>query len=250
MSKGMQIGHRKARATGSVVGIVSLFALATPAFADPSVDADGSARLGRYDVLTFVDPGGGGIDRSKAIGVFDATPDEVFRTASDYEQLKEFAPRVVSSKVLERHDGGRALVMLSTDLPWPVSKAWVFAEFDEERMNGEVYRIRFFQVRGSMRRYSGSMLIEPWGSPSSGKTAVTYEFLAEPDSVAPKGLINRKLRDAAAHYVHALRQRVNDLHRLGRLHPIVPPTPAERDTPSTVAGRPPVEIEHVANRGQ
>lgn len=213
--------------------------------ARPEVGAPGLGRLARYDVLTFFDPAGNGIDKSKAIGVFDATPEEVFRTATDYPRLAEFAPRVisseVSSEVIDRHGDEHALVMLKSDLPWPVSKAWVYADFQHEKLGGEVYRIRFSQVRGSMRRYFGSILIEPW---SPQKSAVTYELVAEPDTIAPKRLVNRKLHDAAARYVHALRQRINDLHRLGRLHPLEPPS---TDFSPTLAGaRKPVVVENVA----
>jgi ribosome-associated toxin RatA of RatAB toxin-antitoxin module len=209
--------------------------------ARPTVGGDGMQRLDRYDVLVFADPAGGGIDRSKAIGVFDATPDEVFRTVTDYERLAEFAPRVVLSHVIDRSGDERAMVSLAADLPWPVSRAWVQADFQTEKLGGGVYRVRFAQVRGSMRRYFGSLLIEPW---SDNKTAVTYEVVAEPVTIAPRSLVNRKLRDAAARYVHALRQRVNDLHKLGRLHPELPPSPSAG---SPLAGpREPKIVDEVA----
>ena len=212
------------------------------ASARPNLDTGGLSRLARYDVLSFTDPGGGGIDKSKAIGVFDATPDEVYRTATDYAKLAEFAPRVVGSRIVEQRGESQAFVMLSSDLPWPVSNAWVFAEFHTEKLGNDAYRIRFWQVKGSMRRYSGSILIEPW---APNKSAVTYELLAEPTGIAPKRLVNSKLKDAAARYVHALRQRINDLHRLGRLHPLVAPA----EVPSTLAGSPqPNVVEHVATR--
>ena len=229
------------RAAASLGAVLLLFG--GSAAARPNLDTGGLLRLGRYDVLSFTDPGGGGIDKTKAIGVFDATPDEVYRTATDYAKLSEFAPRVVGSRIVERRGEAQAFVMLSSNLPWPVSNAWVFAEFRTEKLGGDAYRIRFWQVKGSMRRYSGSILIEPW-APS--KSAVTYELLVEPNTIAPRRLVNSKLKDAAATYVHALRQRVNDLHRLGRLHPIMPPA---TDTPSTLAGSPqPNVVEHLAAR--
>src|SRR5207302_5169689 len=125
-------------------------------------------------------PGGGGIEVSRAVGVFDATPDEVFRTATDYAHLAEFAPRVSRSTVLESGNpagpSARALVLLAADLPWPVSNAWVQAQFETEQPGAGVFRVRFWQVRGSMRRYFGSILIEPW---QDGRSSVTYEQLAE-----------------------------------------------------------------------
>jgi hypothetical protein len=224
-------------------GLVAVLGGATRSEARPALDPDGLARLARYDVLSFTAPGGGGVDVSRAVGVFDATPDEVYRTATDYGRLSEFAPRVQSSTVLDRQGEARALVMLVADLPWPVSSAWVQAQFDIERPSSGVFRIRFAQVRGSMRRYFGSILIEPW---RDGKSSVTYEQLAEPDTLAPRRLVNGRLRDAAARYVHALRQRVNELHRLGRLHPQQPPTP---DLRSALAGTRRTDVvESLANR--
>ncbi len=196
------------------------------AHARPALSPDGLARLGRYEVLTFADAGGDGINKGKAIAVFDATPDEVFRVATEYERYPDFAPRVVASKVVDRQGDQRAFVMLSTDLPWPVSKAWVYAQFEHERIGGDTYRVRFWQLRGSMKRYFGSIYIEPWVKwKNGGKSAVTYELLAEPDSSAPKRLINNRVEEAVAKWVHALRQRINDLRRAGRLHPQLPPDP-------------------------
>ena len=227
----------------AVAAALAAALLAPPASARPNLDPSGLGRLDRYDVLTFVDPAGHGINRSKAIGVFDATPDEIYRTATDYEHLPEFAPRVSSSRVIDRRGDAQAFVMLTARLPWPVSDAWVYAEFDHERLGAGTYRIRFWQIRGTMRRYSGQLLIEPW---SATRSAVTYELLVEPDSIAPKGLLNAKLRDVASKYVHALRQRINDLHRLGRLHPQAPPAPG---LPSELTGpREPVMVEEVAKR--
>ena len=58
--------------------------------------------LGRYEVLTFTDPFGSGIERGKAIGVIDATPEEVFRVATDYNKYRDFMPRVTVSRSRRR----------------------------------------------------------------------------------------------------------------------------------------------------
>jgi hypothetical protein len=199
-----------------------VLASAAPAAARPTLPPPNMEQLGRYEVLTFHDPAGGGMMMGKAIGVFDATPDEVFRTVTAYEHYPEFAPRVVQAKVVDRQGDARASVLLTTNLPWPLSDAWVLAQFEHERLPNDTYRIRFWQLRGSMKRYHGSILIEPW---SKWKTTVTYELLAEPDVTAPRGLINSKVEASTGKYVHALRQRINDLHKLGLLHPRSPPNP-------------------------
>src|SRR5690242_12218837 len=60
------------------------------AHARPVLDDARLGRLDRYDVLSFADPTASGIVRSKAIGVFDATPDEIYRTVTDYDRQAEF----------------------------------------------------------------------------------------------------------------------------------------------------------------
>ena len=212
----------------SFLGLVSLVAAAveSPALARPSLPPDSMLQLAHYKVLTYADPAGGGINKGKAIGLFDATPDELYRVLTDYARYPEFAPRVISARVVDRRGEGRAIVELRTDLPWPVSEAWVLAEFDEEQLAGNTYRVRFWQVKGSLKRYSGSLLIEPWQTWKRGGTStLTYELVAEPDSSAPRRLINNRVEEAVSKYVHALRQHVNDLRRLGLLHPQAPPQP-------------------------
>jgi hypothetical protein len=98
----------------------------------------------------------------------------------------------------------------------------VTARYTHEKLPGQIYRVRFAMVRGTLKQYVGSLYIEPFGP---GKTAVTYELVAEPDTIAPKSAINHGIKRSTGNFVHALRQRINELHRLGYLHPEpMPPT--------------------------
>ena len=182
-------------------------------------------------MLVFADAAFGGLERGKAIGVFDATPEEVFRVATDYDKWKDYLPKVRGSHVLER-TGDRSLVETVAELPWPIGASRVEANYMQERLPGEVYRIRFEMVRGSMKHYLGSIYIEPWSAP--GKAAVTYELVAEPDFLAPKGKVNKMVRRSAWGFVNALRQRVNDLHAQGYLHPLPSPAPTPAPMPSPI----------------
>lgn len=196
--------------------LFGLAALGSVASARPRLDSTGMAKLDRYDVLTFLDPYGNGIDRGKAIGVIDANPDEVFRVATDYAKYKDFMPRVLSSSVLSR-DRNAANVIISAELPWPVGTSWVLAHYEAERRPGEIYSVRFDMMRGSFRQYLGSLYIEPW---APNKTAITYELVAEPKSgVAAHHMVSRGVKRLVGRFVHALRQRINELHRMGYLHP-------------------------------
>src|SRR6185503_17417618 len=107
------------------------------------------ARLAAYDVLAFTDPFQNGLERGKAIGVFDATPEEVFRVATDYAKWKDYLPRVRGSKVISQ-TGSQSLVEMVADLPWPAGRSSVWARYTTQKLSGGIYRIRFDLVRGSM----------------------------------------------------------------------------------------------------
>ena len=90
-------------------------ALGFPAAARPTLDAGRLDELGRYQVLTFADPFRNGIERGKAIGVIDATPEEVFRVATDYAKYRDFMPQRdrldgqgSDARPRARRDAGRA----------------------------------------------------------------------------------------------------------------------------------------------
>src|SRR5215471_2181926 len=89
-------------------------ALANPAAARPTLDNGRLDELSRYEVLTFNDPFRNGIERGKAIGVIDATPEEVFRVATDYAKYHDFMPRVTRSTVKET-TSDHALVELQAE---------------------------------------------------------------------------------------------------------------------------------------
>jgi len=218
----------------SLLGIALLSAAyAGPAMARPTLDAARLDDLAHYQVLTFTDPFRRGIERGKAIGVIDATPEEVFRVATDYAKYRDFMPSVTGSNVKET-TRDHALVELTAELRWPAGSSTVMARYTHEKLPGEIYRVRFDMVQGTLKQYLGALYIEPF---APGKAAITYELVAEPDTIAPKGAINRGTKRATGNFVNALRQRINDLHRMGYLHPqpIVP----RNDGPSPLVGAPP-----------
>lgn len=228
-----------------LAGGLLLCGLAGPALARPTLDAARLDLLSHYEVLTFTDPFQKGIERGKAIGVIDATPEEVFRVATDYSKYRDFMPKVTSSIVKEQSDD-HALVQLTADLRWPAGESKVTARYTYERLPGDIYKVRFDMVEGSLLQYGGTLYIEPFGT---GKTAITYELVAEPDTIAPKSAINKGVKRSTGNFVHALRQRINELHRLGYLHP-QPMAPRRGEVSRSPLGTPPLPaaIELKAHR--
>ena len=206
--------------------------------ARPTLDSARLAELSSYEVLTFGDAYRAGFDRGKAIGVIDATPEEVFRVATDFERYKDFMPRIAASNQLSRTPDG-AQVVITAELPWPVGRCWIEADYRFDHVGKDIYRIRFDMVHGNMRQYLGSLYIEPF---TKTQTAITYELVAEPDLAAPKAMINKGVRRTVGKFVHALRQHINELHALGMLHPVLPPvamtkTTLVRPNPATLKAR-------------
>jgi ribosome-associated toxin RatA of RatAB toxin-antitoxin module len=217
-------------------GVAVLLAVSGTAAARPTLDSARLDQLSQYEVLAFNDPFRNGIDRGKAIGVIDATSEEVFRVATDYAHYRDFMPKVVQSTVKEQSRDG-AVVELTAELRWPAGESTVTARYTHEKLPGDIFRVRFDMVAGSLKQYVGSLYIEPF---APGKTAITYELVAEPDTIAPKSAINKGVKRSTSNFVHALRQRINEMHRLGYLHP--QPMPARTsDGRAPLAGTPPTD---------
>lgn len=183
------------------------------------------AELERYDVLGYSDPHNNGVERGKAIGLFDATPDEVYRVATDYSRWGEFMPKIKRSEIVA-FSGADCNVALTAELKF-LGENWVEAKYHHQQ-HGDTYRVDFAMERGQLKQYLGSILVEPYRkADGSLKSTVTFEVVAEPNGFAPRSILNRAIKRIAVNSVHALRQRVNDLHAAGLLHPNQPAQPLQ-----------------------
>src|SRR6266542_2262516 len=153
----MAVAHSFAAGTAVLIAVT----VAGTAAARPTLDIARLDQLSQYEVLTFNDPFRNGIDRGKAIGVIDATSEKVFRVATDYAHYRDFMPKVVESTVKQQSRDG-AVVELTAELRWPAGESTVTARYTHERLPGEIYRVRFDMVEGSLKQYVGSLYIEPF----------------------------------------------------------------------------------------
>ena len=226
----------------SLLALAALWVVAPGvARARPALDARQVGQLTRYDVVLFSEPIGSGLIRHRAVGMFNAPPKEVFRVATGYEHYGEYIPRIESRVMSRKKD--EAVVRVKADLPWPMRNVWVDARYHSDLLYAETYRVRFGMVGGNMLRYEGSLLIEPFGQ---GRTTVTYELLAEPNSRLPTAWVQRALGRTAFSFVHYLRSRVGMLQRqaIDAAHrqapvPAVPPAPVA--PPASIAPAAPTE---------
>src|SRR5258708_25373229 len=108
--------------------VLSCLGGAPLAQARPLLDEQRLLRLERWDVVSFTDPAGSGAQRHRAVGMFNASPEAIFKVATDYEQYTSYIPRLIGSHVMWQ-GADQALGMLEAELPWPLRNSWSYAPF-------------------------------------------------------------------------------------------------------------------------
>lgn len=200
----------------NVALMMGLLLGSSPGLARPVTEAQRQEQLSRYEVVLISEPQAAGGLRHRAMGLFDASAEEIFRIATSYERYSEYMPRIVASHVVSQ-GSEHALVTLEAALPWPMSNLWVLARYQTDAFlddnDRQAYRVRFSMVRGNLLRYEGLLLIEPYGE---GRATVTYELVAEPDTRMPRSWVQRSVGRGVSNFVNFLRARVSQCHRLMR----------------------------------
>ena len=178
-------------------GLLLLLLIAPlPAFADPAAELKSGGILS-----ASVPSGGAGVWPGRAMALVDASPEVVQQVLANVADYRAFVPRILSSRQVKP---GRFVVDL--DLPWPVNRTWAYVQVAQSERSG-VRVLQWRMLNGTLKRYEGTAWIQPWGS----KTLLTYQILAEPHTVAPAGMINGGLRDAATQVIEAVRKRTAKL---------------------------------------
>jgi ribosome-associated toxin RatA of RatAB toxin-antitoxin module len=164
--------------------------------------ADPAAQLKAGGILSASVPTGGvGVWPGRAMALVDASPEIVQQVLANVADYRAFVPRILASRQVKP---GRFVVDL--DLPWPVNRTWAYVQVAQSEQ-GSVRVLQWRMLNGTLKRYEGTAWIQPWGA----KTLLTYQILAEPHTVAPAGLINGGLRDAATTVIEAVRKRTAKL---------------------------------------
>ncbi len=140
---------------------------ATVAFAD----IDRNDRLRRGDILLEAVPVPGSDEPEVVLaGVIDAPPEVVWAILEDCDNYKRTMPRIVESQELSRTETHRVCRTL-LDSPWPMEDLEAVAEAEIEVVPGRWTR-RWWLVRGSFTKYSGSWTLTPFGADGKRTLAV------------------------------------------------------------------------------
>jgi len=171
----------------SVLGIGASFAQAQPK--PPTLSEAQKQKLEAGEVLTrarLVQPHDATLAR--AMGVIEASPEDVWRHIDRCEHFKEFVPRVVESEVLSR-EGEILRFRSKVDMPFPLKDIESELKCRHRDYGGKVFERRWKGLTGPLHVNEGFWRIFPW---PGKRTLVVYTA-----RIAPRARIPAKLRVAA-----------------------------------------------------
>ena len=193
-----------------------LLTSASPAPARPKLSAEHIKAIEHGKVLEFSQKvKGSGVMMGKAIGIVEDVPEAVLYVLLAVDKYKHFLPRVTGSRITKRR-GWDSYAVIHTDLPWPVKDVWVYLKLTRTDKPGRVYAIRWWMLNGTMKKYEGSALIEPY-SRDGKQTVLTYKLLAEPQTSAPDSMISNGIKRVASTILHRVRLRLKALRKYKKL---------------------------------
>jgi hypothetical protein len=190
--------------------------LAAPAAALPPLAQHDIKALEEGHVIEFSEKvEGKTIQRARAIGLFKDFPEAVTYVLMQVDKYKHFMPRIKDARIVKRR-GWHTYAVVETDMPWPVKDAWVYLKYTRFDRPGRVFEVKFWMLNGTMKSYQGRALVEPWPRDPS-RTVLTYEFLAEPRTIAPDSVISTGIRSVANVFVQRIRLRLRAMRKFKKL---------------------------------
>lgn len=192
------------------VALIALLLIAGAAVAEPvvipSISEQETKKLNAGEILIreFTPTGGKGVG-SLAIGVIDATSDEVYGIVTNCTLFWQFMPRVKKSWVKEDPTAG-TICHVELTMPFPLPDLWSDSTHElREDPKGHYYR-GWKMVRGTYHRNDGSWTVVPWGDGT--KCLVVYSVDSDPKMAVPDALIRIGQTTSLPDVITRIRQRV------------------------------------------
>jgi hypothetical protein len=190
--------------------------LSAPAAALPQLAKHDIQALEEGHVIEFSEKvEGRDVQRARAIGLFKDFPEAVTYVLMQVDKYKHFMPRIKEARIIKRK-GWHTYALVETAMPWPVKDAWMYIKYTRSDRPGRVFEIKFWMLNGTMKSYQGRAVIEPWPRDPS-RTVMTYEFLAEPRTLAPASVITTGIRSVANVFVQRIRLRLQAMRKYKKL---------------------------------
>ena len=189
---------------------------AVPALARPTLSKEDLAKLERGELLEYSKKvNGSGVMMGKVISLVDDAPEAVTYVILAIDKYKHFVPRVTESRIVKQR-GWHTFAVVHTDLPWPVKDCWAYVKFTRYDKGGRTYQLKWWMLNGTMKKYEGSALIEPY-TKDGRQSVLTYKLLAEPQTAAPDSMISNGVKRVASTILHRTRLRLKALRKYKKL---------------------------------
>lgn len=154
----------------------------------------------------------GEIPVGDAIGVIDASLEQVRAILFDLDRFAEYMPDVVESEILGR-DGDAYLFRAVIDTPWPMSqreftvRIWV-SEGDEEGDLQHYGTWDYVPDSGNLVDIDGFILLLPWGDDGS-RTLLRYHLSVDLGTWVPDFLVSWATENMLPGMVNNIRGQVD-----------------------------------------
>ena len=183
------------------------------------------------------------IKKGTVIGIVNAPPNIVWQVIGDNNHFKDFMPRTLVSKVVDKDKipmirkknakdvqevmkiigkevdpkiyhvtGGTYSIYFFSmlNLPWPAKNRWYVIKLDRDETYSAqgIYRSYWNLVTGNLRDNYGSWHLEPY---DKERTKVTYKLLSDPGGNIPEWLINMSAPGIFKDILGAVRKKSKEL---------------------------------------
>ena len=169
-----------------------------------------------YDVLAFNDPFKNGIERARPSASSTPRPKRSSASPPTTPSGRTICRACAAPTCVDRRGDG-AIVEITPDLPLAGRHDAVPARYTT-RSSPATSTACASPCAGRLKQYLGSMYIEPWTRHDKTRRHLRAGRRARHPGAQERH--QQLVRRSARGFVHALRQRINELHRLGYLHPL------------------------------
>ena len=197
-----QSGCVSKRAAWAFCGVLLLVAASISASAE-DVDVSANVRSGGIDSQQH-EQAGSRIHRSRALGLVDASVDQVTDVILDYANYREFMPNFVTSRVLSQR-GSKALVYMQASALAGLSTLWAEMQLSMRILSASTRVVSARMLRGNLKNFQAEWHVTPFDASHS---LVAFELCADPDFQLPfaSGLVSDYNEKEAVASIVGLRQ--------------------------------------------
>lgn len=161
-------------------------------------------------VSTNVDDPRLGPDWGEAIGLVDASPEQVLTVIQDYGHYAGFLPHFSKSRILAQR-GNNAIVYLEAEILKGTMTLWGQIKMYRRRPKGEtrIVEAKMMKGKGNMAHLVARWEVTP--VEQGKRTEVRLRLLVDPDLPVPDSLVSAENKKAARRAIRALRRRTKAL---------------------------------------